>query len=567
MPLLFIRKCIISFNYRDTNSFIQLIYPGENLLTPSPRTMSGKKKTQLVKYCRIFQWVEEQDSDFAGAIRDLCLEGMLSAGRHSSGVTFLYPKEKSYRQEIIDKAYGEDADEAIKMVESLIIPDALLNGADFKDHDIGSRLGVKFDVKSAGTSKVELDGGVELGVCESFRTLSKRAGSLAVWYVTNGRLPLTGEAYSPPRSGPKRGGARHNPRRGGNYHVSARESMARTVEAEYAECMQSDRCVSHDPYLCKVVSLLNFIKVYHPKTLAVVLPMLDYNPFVTFYLLLEPYKTTGNFIIPEGVLFGGSDSWCGVEMYKDAVNEYKAFFRSMSSQLEKSATGSQSGIPVVPHAYINRAGVGAQIDAARQTINANKNPRSALKSVREIYNVLATQNYIRGMGPVLPDVVKMAQAGAKKLWQDEFRFTIHEALEMLKGAPYEKSTLDAILGDIKHKYPGNDYENELVLCHASDISSNVGPRIELIMLMKFINSSDFLYLPVSPDSVGGTAGSMDPSNWKVYNRNAAAILNLKGVQGMVRAAGISPKALAELQLHLQLYGDLPSEVMAIAASK
>ena len=232
-----------------------------------------------------------------------------------------------------------------------------------------------------------------------------------------------------------------------------------------------------------------------------------------------------------------------------------------------STTGSQSGIPVVPHAYINRAGVGAQIDAARQTINANKNPRSALKSVREIYNVLATQNYIRGMGPVLPDVVKMAQAGAKKLWQDEFRFTIHEALEMLKGAPYEKSTLDAILGDIKHKYPGNDYENELVLCHASDISSNVGPRIELIMLMKFINSSDFLYLPVSPDSVGGTAGSMDPSNWKVYNRNAAAILNLKGVQGMVRAAGISPKALAELQLHLQLYGDLPSEVMAIAASK
>ena len=36
--------------------------------------MASKKKGQLTKYCRIFQWVQAKDPDFAGAIRDLCLE-------------------------------------------------------------------------------------------------------------------------------------------------------------------------------------------------------------------------------------------------------------------------------------------------------------------------------------------------------------------------------------------------------------------------------------------------------------------------------------------------------------
>ena len=87
---------------------------------------------------------------------------------------------------------------------------------------------------------------------------------------------------------------------------------------------------------------------------------------------------------------------------------------------------------------------------------------------------------------------------------------------------------------------------------------------ELLLLTKFVNSTDFLYMPVAPEVVGGALGSMNPTDWAVYNRNHTALGNLQQTTGMVHSAGITPRTLQELQIYAQTYGQLPPEVMALS---
>jgi len=511
--------------------------------------MSAKKKTQLVRQCRIYQWIEDQDPEFAGAIHDLCLEGALSPGGRSAGVTFLYPKDRAYRQDIIDKTYSEEADEAAKLVESLIIPDTLHAGADFNRRPVGSRLGVKYAVEGADASKVRLAGGVELVPAEGFRPRDRRAENLAVWLVAKGRLPLSGESYRPPPAERHaKGGAA---RRGGGNEDGERRTLAAATEAEFDRCMHRDACREHHPYLARVVSLLKYLRAKSPETFQKVLPIIDYDPVVSFYLLLEPFKTQGEFLIPGGLLFG-EGAWNGADLYENAVTEYEEVFRAIPTQ---HAAGD-------PYAFRDRAAIASQIDAVRQQLTA-QNPRQAPRLVQEVYATLAAQNTIQGMGPVLPEDTLRALAGSKKLWQDELRFTLHEALQTLRSMPYETATFARIVRDLATQWPGNDYAAEICLSNLADLQSNVAPRQELFLLAKFVNSTDFLYLPAAPDVVGGAWGSMDPTDWQVYNRNAAALANLRRVQGMVRPSGVSPQALQEIQVYVQTHGQLPPAIQAL----
>ena len=527
--------------------------------------MAGKKGApQLTKYCRIFQWVEAQDPAFAGALPDLCLEGLLSGGR-GAGVTFLYPKDKAYRQEVVDKTYSDEADEAVKIVESLIIPDALPAAADFgKRAAVGSRLGVRYAVEASDGDKVRLAGGVELVPAEDFRTLARRAGDIAVWLVAKGRLPLAGEAYQAPP--PERRGKQGGARRGGADGAPAltgRQLLAAGVEGDFDRCMRQDRCRSHDPYLGKVVSLLNFLRARNPDMLLKVMPVLDFDPTVCFYLLLEPYKTRGEYLIDEEVIFGPG-GWNGADIYsEDAAVEYRAFFAAIPAQQGMTATDGQTGAPAIPFVFRDHAAVAAQVDITRQQVNA-KTPRDMAKVVQDAYVTLATANTIQGMGPILPDSTHRALPGSKKLWQDEVRFIVYEALQTMRSGPYDTAVFAGIVRDLRFRWPGNDYGAELCLTNPADIQTSVGPRQELIMLTKFVNSTDFFYMPAAPSAVGGAWGSMDPTDWAVYNRSASAAANLGRVAGMKRPDGISPQALLELQVYAQLHGgQLPPAVQAI----
>ncbi len=503
--------------------------------------MASKKQPQQTKYCRIFQWVEAQDPGFATAIRDLCLEGALSPGR--SGVTFLYPEDDAYRKEITTKAYTDEADEASNMIQALIIPTPLLTGADFNKGPISNLMNIKLTVESAASNKVKLAGGIELTPVKNFQTLAKRATDIAIWGVSKGKLPVSGEAFkmAPARRGATKGGARAT---GGSESLGARQVLATQVEGEFDQCMARDRCASRNPYLAKVVSLLNFLKSHAPASLAVAQAVLDYDPIISFYLILEPYKTQGTFLIPDSVLFG-EGAWNGAEIFSDAVAEYKAFFGGKTVR--------------------ERGAVTAQVDAVRQQISGQSNPRQLPSLVHSAYDSMISQNAINGLGPILPKEAVGLIGANMKLWQDEFRFIIHEALQSMRREPqYSTDTFAAIVRDLRTAWPGNNYESETVLSNVAAMKNNVAPRAELFLLMKFINSTDFLYVPIASEIVGGAWGDPDdPNDTRIYNRNAAAVSNLSRVQGMSHPAGISPQALEEIRFYVQAHGQLPPAIQGL----
>lgn len=520
--------------------------------------MASKKKAALHKVCRIFQWIESQDDRLAGVIRDLCMEGALTPGFGSAGVTFLYPKDKAYRDEIVNKAEGDDPDGAVKIIESLIIPDSLQNASDFQRRPVGSHSGVLYDVEEASGDTVKLKGGVTIKKADDFHLLQHKEAAgrmLAVWNVTAGKLPLAGASYQRPRRGKggdgADGGSRRYIRGGAN---GQRAALAAQTEAEFDSCMRQDGCKTKDPFLAKSVSLLAFLKAKHPDILASVLPVIDYSPVVTFYLLLEPYKTSGAFMIPDGILFSAADGWNGADIYQDAVGEFKAFF-DMAGQTDAAKV------------FSDHAGVVQASDLLRQqTIIPASNKMALVKAVRDAYDKLEKANSIGGLSPIFPASTLALLGGGKKYWQDEFRFIISEVTKVLYANArastnmYNPADWQACLSTIRNQLPGNDYVKEPKLLDMVEMKSNVAPTADFYELRKFANSTDFLYVPSPGGMVGGYMGSADdPTDDAIYNRNYEARRSLE--RGRTRRQGISPQALTELRMYAMVHGgDLNSLV-------
>lgn len=491
------------------------------------------------KFSRIFQWIEVQDPEFAAAIRLLCVEGILTPRR--SGVTFLYPDEAGLRNEITEGAYGENAEDAVRLFRSLVIPDFLPQSGEFKARPIGNSLGVLIGVEAAEGARVRLAGGAEL-VPADFRGLSGREG-LAVWRLVKGRPPLEGPEYKAPRAEPR-------PKTGGGPAPlpSGRGHLARQVEADFDRCMREGRCAAGNPYLAKAVSLLNFLRLRHPELYAAAMLVADYDPAVTFYLLVEPYKTRGEPLLPETALFGDA-GWDGGDAYTDASAEYQAHFAGLSAL---------GGAPV----FADRAGLARQVDSLRQKFQRKGDVRAAPKFVASVYAALAEQNSIGGANGVLPAAPGNA---ARKLWQDEFRYIIHAAFAELQRSPvYDPAEFAELVGDIRNHWAGNDYVRELRITDEKQIQSSVAPRDAFQALVRFICSTDFLYMPVAPDAVGERWGNpADPECDRVYNRNFEALGALTRIRGMVRPGGLSPQALQELAIYVRANGRLPPEVAAL----
>jgi hypothetical protein len=524
--------------------------------------MATKK---LQKYCRIFQWVEVKDDALAGAIRDLCMEGALSGGRRS-GATFLFPST-GVRKEIVKKAYSADAEQAIRLLDAHIIPDSVRTAADFK-RGVGSRLGIKLEVESASGSAVTLKGGAKLKPASDFHPLRK--DNIAVWEVESGEVPLEGPAFEAPKRG--RGeyhGGNADP--SGNGALNSRQVLASTVENDYDKCMRSDRCRTKDPYLAHSVSLLNFLKGNHPNVLVAVLPMIDRDPAVTFYLLVEPYKTEGSdYVLSDDILFGPS-GWNGAEVFEGAVSEFQGFFDSLGSQSAPSAEDQSSGNPVVPYVFKDAGFVRSGIDNVRLQIvgedGRKANKIATPKLVHQVYESLIAQNAIGGAQPILPDDTIRLLPGSKKLWQDELRFVLHAALMEMRGQPsYQTAQFAEIVRMVRFSRPGNDYSSEAQLSNVELLQQNVSAQAEFSLLIKFINSTDFLYVPVPSEKVGGAWGDIpttvslyDPRDLSVYNAEASKQRLLEGYKatGMDAPRQLDAGTIAAIRHYVALHGSLP----------
>jgi hypothetical protein len=502
----------------------------------------------------LFDWLRSKDPALAQVVQDGCFDYLLQSESSDSGVTLLLPNQEA-RQEIISLA-SVDSDAAAKLFKSFVIPESLHKSGEFRDHEIGNLAGYALSIKSTAPGVVHGD---------TF-TLTKARdspdkGDFAVWMLTKGRLPLTGNRFTQGKHTPRRRLRQGGAEASGAAVLNRRQILATQVEGEFATCMQSDMCKTRNPYLSKIVSLIAFIKANNPELFITIMPVMDYDPVPTFYLLIEPYKTTGDYLIPEEVLFG-EGRWNGADAYGNPVEDYKGFFREIFSTQQQSATDKATGKTVVPFMFRDRAAIAAQIDSVRSRIKADTGSRQKLPQyISDAYTALVTTNSIGGMGPVMPDSALTALAGPKKLFQDEFRFFVHTMLQTIRKG-YQQSEFASLIQFIRD-HPGNNYSQETILANPEDMQANVAPRAESVILATFLDSTDFLYMPVAPDMVGAAAGAgpSNPSVGGVWNRNRSAMDALSKTQAS--AASVSPAVMQELTSYVSIHGKLPPEVSAL----
>lgn len=500
---------------------------------------SKKKAQQLIRHCRITQFIEAQDPALAEAVHDLCMDHVLAPGRGGEGVTFLFPKEKAYRAEIVAKAYSEEANEAVKMIEALVIPFAIHGGPEFRARKLGTRRGIALKVEAVEGDHVTLEGGVELEPEGEFVPLGGRGDVLAVWRVTKGRLPTEGPEFVPERRQKKVGGA----------ITQWRAAFAERVKAEFDECWHRDRLASHDPYLAKSLGLLQFLKLRRPEVFRAVAPLIDYSPFVTFYIMLEPYQSRGEHLIPDEVLYG-PDGWNGAEAYMSAVDEYTA---------------------LIPAPASDAAALIAAIDRVRKGIlgsgASNLNKFRTPEAIVAAYRDLVTTNRIGGVGPVFPAETLARLSPSKKLWQDTFRLVHGFAMVDAFIDDNVPAAVDDVIASVCLHAPGDDYERETIVSVPA-LRAEPSPSWLFYLIVKFLNSSDFLYCARPPAEVPKDIGGEfnEPADLRPCNRDRIALAALDRQRaGMRRAAGLSAKALAELRIAISL-GALPAEVRSAIAA-
>jgi len=525
--------------------------------------MSGRKKNQLSRFCRIYHWIEQEDPELAAAIRNLCMERNLTPHPKSTGVTFLYPKEASVREEIIKLAYSDEADQAIKKIESLILPMLVATVADFRG-EVGSRLGVKFEVDKITGGKVTLKNEAVISIAPNFKPLKR--DNIAVWIIESGVAPLDGPAFKTPR----KGGAEprmHNSSL--QAPLSARAQLAANVEGEFDRCMHNNRCRTNNPYLSKTVSLLTFLSQHHGDLLQCVLPLIDRDPAVSFYLLLEPYKTQKNdFLIPTSILFG-ADGWNGAEAYEDAVAEFKHFFDTIPKQTALTSTNMDRGGPAIPKAFSEPSAVRSMVDIVRQrvltgtTTSINTTPQILHKT----YASLGENNSIDGFGPIFPDATIVATRNGKKLWQDEFRFVLHGMLrELMDEQIYTTQTFSNVVHMLRFGRPGDNYAEEAIFSNLVAYqpgNGDVAPADRFKMLITFINSTDFLYAAIPEAFVGDiwvekrVGGAENADSLLNHDHSKLQVLNRSNP--MVRS-GLPAECRFQLRHYIARHGSLPPDI-------
>jgi hypothetical protein len=562
--------------------------------------MASKNK-QVQKFCRIFQWVEREDADFAGAIRDLCMERALSAGRRG-GVTFLYPGADA-RKKIVDEAYGKAPESAIDLLNAHVITTAVATASEFlkkgKELELATRGDYALEVESTSGDDVKLKGGAVLKPAKSFAPLKSR-DNIAVWLVASGAVPTSGPKPKAGarggRSGGVRGGDESDAPAPSHTGARARRAVAQTVEKQFADCQggrEANAALGSnvDPYLAHAVSLLNFLDRQHPEVFAAVLPLVDRCAATTFYLLLEPYKAQGgDYMIADDVLFG-AEGWNGAMVFQEAVGEYEQVFARLAQQNTPCAQDRgkvRDGQPelVVPWIYRDPVFVRSAVDDVRckKIVGdaGQKLDKATPQCVHKAYEALVATNTIGSAYPVFPDAtLALLGSGAKKLWQDELRWILAPVFADLKHGPggFSAGTFAETVQLLSVDRPGDNYRAEASVSNPEAIRASVDAEHEIDLLGCFANSTDFLYHAVPKTLTGGADWGSIPAtptpvdlqdHSAVQNTEAAKqnVLDLDRAQGGNERRSVTGGAIAELEHYMKSNGGaLPPRLAALASGR
>ena len=332
----------------------------------------------------------------------------------------------------------------------------------------------------------------------------------------------------------KRAAARKKKATGGGAarpHLSRRriqifETLAdQFAQARRAAVMQKDPAADPiAPYLVKAYALLSCLencaaanddpdlRQAASDTLRVVLPLLDPNPMVSLYIMLQPYRPVtdgpGTLICERLVSY-----WDGRDAVPDANGRVDAAAGYLSFLDRPARFGAD-------HALVEHA-----VNDLRDTVEAAL-PKDSIATITAAYDNLQKMNAIGGVRNVFPaetaEVLRADENKGMLLWMDSFRLTVGASFDALCRCVFTQSAWQdfrRLVDSIYYDWSGTDYRRELTFMCPARISADVGTKFDLLEVYKWMNSSAFMSTPIPVAAFGGPSGSLDPRDDALYNRN------------------------------------------------
>ena len=482
---------------------------------------------KLVKFCRITLFIEQTDKAFADAIDKVCVFGPFSPNSRETGVTFLYP-HKALKDEIIKKAFSDKAEDANAIIRSLIISGYFPSASDFTANDyVVNRLSQIVKVSSASGDVVKFADGAEAKLNKSFKGMGVGKDNkmrLAVYDLTKGSFGIKGDhvstlrdsarsSRSSPTSESKEpsddseakvgkfegfhdlyGGDNDLPKApvSGGYdyssggfnrlnfwHGTGEAYINKFFQRPYGELKDK----FPNPFLEKLVSLLNFMETFHNQQFLNVIDIVDYGPHISLYLLIEPYKKS-NFVVGNDIL----DAW------------------------------KNAGYPKIPNPFASLVDI-----LTRISVN-NKVPLAAANKLRG--KLFQPDECIpwRLSGCILaeykkwPDSPGMTNAHLKSLYkadpllkiqQDEARFLVQTKFMDLENRRFEevklgilnRGELRGLFKNISAAHTLTKPENQLYIGHGQLYDETNIKGVWFDGPFAFLRSTDFLYVAVNMDTM------------------------------------------------------------------
>lgn len=446
------------------------------------------------KHCSVLTWIEEQDADFAQAIRDLCLVGQLTPRR--SGVTFLMPSAAT-RKSIMEKV-GSNTEQAVVAITAHILPFYFTKGTEFTG-EFGSKAGVKLEAEKRAADEVTLKGGAVLKR-SGFQALARRSASgtalepnTAVWEVAKGEVPTAGESFDPLARRAKTGGAEAF-----SANATRAEIMLRVLNEGLAEMSTRKTQLKLLEALMGLLRQLcdNFTDDYYKAYCA-----LDRSPLATLLILVEPFKDVSksqDYFISEAAIV----AWGGATSHiEDVAGNMLDIFQEMEKRGQALHNSLSGGMVEVPKIFSQPDSVYAQSAGITNTLIANASLNTP-GQILAVYEDLTQNNRIGAVSDVYPQAVLPALQNGRKAWQDLLRFEVHK-LEAQSLRVTDQASATTFMNDfnttVRTRLPGSEYAQEVadLMGQCASGPSRAAQGAEISNACDWVNSTDFLYFPRS----------------------------------------------------------------------
>lgn len=405
-------------------------------------------------YEKIIKYLEEEHNTLCTIIKDLGLTRALIP-RKNGGITFLIP-HKELLKKIYKLTYEDETDEAIEIVNSLIVLDCLETVADWdrKRDDIPNKLKQKVPIDRVNTNGVKLKTGAVIKPSDFVPT--KDRNNISVWHLSSGEIGCQNEMSNLKYVSTKKTQS--------SKYVS--NGSIENKRIKLAESMESafDTTRNTEKYLIYMATLLQLVKDEDRSLYNKIRPMIDASPVVSFYILVEPYKGDNGmeYLIPGFII-----QKCKNKL-PNALASWKSHFKlNISDEMKEAVSDSLSAVE-------------------------HDDPKKHIKAIRSEY---AKFDKGEGLGQYFPSSTMQhyqAYPGLKR-WQDSARHVIRHLFRL------DKMERVDMMGDLFDVYNPENFNT--LITNFTYYKTAGTLEIYQAMTGKFARSDLFMYYPQKPHVV------------------------------------------------------------------